>query len=553
MPETLFLQLCRFGDCVQSTVLIASWRACHPNDRIVVLTRPAFAPAFHGNPDIDELMLYNPPANIPRLSAFSPDASRDPVHLWLKPVRERGFRTVVNLTHDLFSCRLAEELHPEVLRGFAIDAEDKMVAKDPWSIYLLSFLNFRHLNLFNLVDIYAHLSGAAAVRDAPRFVVDGTSREEADRWLAELQPAECLIGFQPGASNVERRWPADNFVQLGRDLVERHGARILVFGSADEKALAEDIADRIPLARSLAGRTTLPQLAALLGRCQVLVSNDTGTLHLAAALGVRIVGMYESSAFFRETGPYGAGHWVIQSGQVLQYGERSKEELQKMQRVPVDHVKGAVEALLSDLHGTHAPILPADGSADHYRSIWSNGHIDFLPAVPVVMQPEDLCMRLQRPIWLAMLDGRGVDVVHTIEDAQAILQKYYLAPTAFDQAQLLVQFTKEVRNAESVLHQLQRLVDHTLQKLRKNPAYRVPDDQLSMLTDNENEVLQTGSSLAVQAFVAYFEIALAMVRGENTLEFLENYRRHVIFLAKQLKAFGAVLKLASSGQRASRG
>lgn len=544
MSETLFLQLCRFGDCLQSTVLIASWRQRYPEEWLVVLTHSTLASAFQANPDIDEVLQYDPPRGVLTNPSSDPVEQLDAISSWLEPLQRRGFRTVVNLTNDPFSGWLVLALRPAVLRGLAIDATDKMIANDPWSLYLLSLLNYRRLNLLNLADISAHFSGGPALREAPRFVVDGESRDLASRWLEETQ-ADACIGFQPGASKVERRWPAESFIRLGRELAQTQGARVLVFGSGDEEALARSISDQIPNARSFAGKTSIPQLAALLERCKVLVTNDTGTMHLAAAVGTRIVALFESSAYFRETGPYGSGHWIIQSREVRDYGARSEEELNRTRRIPVEDVSAAVTTLLAEPRGGACQV-PLGASVDHYRSTWSDGLVDFLPVAPVPMEREDLCSRLQRPIWLALLDGRDPNPDRAADAALATLKIAYAAPSGFDVSEALEQFLKDVRQTGRILKRLWGIIDATLQKLRKNPAYLVPDDQLSKMTEIENAVLRTGASMAVQPFIAYFEAALAMVAGNDTRQYLQSYRQPVLFLAKQLRAMAAVLKSVSS-------
>jgi ADP-heptose:LPS heptosyltransferase len=541
MPEAIFLQFGRLGDCVQSTVLIATWRARHSEDKIIVLTSPAFAPVFYENPDIDELMLCDPPGDNGKTDETRLDAktNRDPP--LIQSLKQRKFRSVVNLTHDLFGRRLAAELQCEILLGFAADAEGKPVADDPWSLYLLSFLGFRQLNLLNLVDLYAQLSGGAAVRNTPHFVIDDKCRCEIAQWLHELQPAECFVGFQPGANKPERRWPAENFVQLGRELVSHYNVQILVFGSRDEELPAKNIADQIPNARCFAGKTSVSQLAALLEKCKVLVTNDTGTMHLAAAVGASIVALFESSAYFRETGPYGSGHWIIQSRQLLEYGDRTDAELRMMQRIPVKDVLTAVDTFLS-----HSPSNHSIGGADHYRSYWTNGTIDFLPAVPVPMKTEDLCARFQKPIWLASLNGRDVNPDQAAQEALAILKKYYTESSTLAVPETLEQFLKDAQQTEVLLLRLRDFVDLSLQKLRKNPAYRFSQDQLSKITSQEKEIMQSGRNMAVHPFVTYFDTALALVKGTNTRELFQNYRRHVIFLGKQLKALQAVVRSAQS-------
>ena len=95
----------------------------------------------------------------------------------------------------------------------------------------------------------------------------------------------------PGASAPSRRYPASAFARVVRTLAERHGWRILVTGSAEEQALAARVA-RGPGALSLAGDLDLAHLAALIDRAPVVVTNNTGPAHLAAALGTPVVDLY---------------------------------------------------------------------------------------------------------------------------------------------------------------------------------------------------------------------------------------------------------------------
>jgi hypothetical protein len=370
----------------------------------------------------------------------------------------------------------------------------------------------------------------------------------ASQWLGATPHGECLIGFQPGANRAERRWPAAKFIQLGRELRDRHRARILVFGSKDEEMLARSIADQIREARCFAGKTSIPQLAALLERCRILVTNDTGTMHLAAAVGTRVVALFESSAYFRETGPYGPGHRVIQSPQVLDYGDRTAEEAGNLNRIPAAEVLNSVESLLGEF-GTGGARDGSTADARHFCSEWSGGLVDYWPARPIPLAKEDLCGRLQKAVWLDTLDGRSPVPGRAAAETMPLLKKHYLAPDTFSMSEALLEFSGEVNNCYGVLRKLHNLVEAVLEKLRGNPGYMVPQEKLAKLTELENEVLRTADRMAVQPFIAYFETALAMVGGETTREYLQNYRRQTIFLAKQLKAFGSILESATNLNR----
>jgi hypothetical protein len=91
-------------------------------------------------------------------------------------------------------------------------------------------------------------------------------------------------------------------------------AQIILFGSESERKLADQFTKSSPFTFiDLIGKTTLTDLPSFLKYANVLVSNDTGPMHIAAAVGTKVVGIFMSTAHFRITGPYGAGHIAVQS------------------------------------------------------------------------------------------------------------------------------------------------------------------------------------------------------------------------------------------------
>ncbi|NIQ01980.1 MAG: hypothetical protein GWM98_17560, partial [Nitrospinaceae bacterium] len=131
-----------------------------------------------------------------------------------------------------------------------------------------------------------------------------------------LREEEWVVGIHAGASLEDRRWPAASFADLADRLADRWNARILLFGVRSESALAEEIMQRMQRkdrVLNLTGQTRLAQLVAWLKRCRYLVSNDTGPMHLAAALGVKIVGLFFAHAHPYETAPYVPGNLIFQA------------------------------------------------------------------------------------------------------------------------------------------------------------------------------------------------------------------------------------------------
>lgn len=130
----------------------------------------------------------------------------------------------------------------------------------------------------------------------------------------------ALVAVNVNASelSLERRWPKEHFVSLMEALARHSGVRMVLVGSPDERDYVEAVYTALsPVARSsclnLAGRQTLDEMMALLSRCDACISNDSGPLHIAAALGIRTVSFFgpESPLLY---GPRGNGHTVFYAG-----------------------------------------------------------------------------------------------------------------------------------------------------------------------------------------------------------------------------------------------
>jgi ADP-heptose:LPS heptosyltransferase len=156
-------------------------------------------------------------------------------------------------------------------------------ALDLWLPYV--YLQPEVLRYLELVA----LLGAAPAELEPRLAVTAADVEEAD---AVVRGGGPLAVLHPGATDVRRRWPAERFAAVGRALAG-DGAEVLVSGTEDERELTWEVARRSGgAARDVSGRLSLGGLAGLLSRARVVVSNDSGPLHLAAAVGAPTVGIF---------------------------------------------------------------------------------------------------------------------------------------------------------------------------------------------------------------------------------------------------------------------
>lgn len=150
----------------------------------------------------------------------------------------------------------------------------------------------------------------------------------AERFLAcnALRPDRLLVAFAPGAGALKRAWPLKHFIDLGQWLRMEYHARILVVGAAAEKYLGDQLQRHLGDAvLNAAGGTTLRQAAALLKRCALYVGNDTGPMHLAAAMSVPVIeischpqdGLPSHPNSPHIFGPWAVSHRVLQPAAAL--------------------------------------------------------------------------------------------------------------------------------------------------------------------------------------------------------------------------------------------
>ncbi len=164
-----------------------------------------------------------------------------------------------------------------------------------------------------MVPFYSALSGDADVAgDCPQMHVNPQQVREA---LAPFKLPVNFFAFAPGSEyGSAKRWPASHFAQLATRL----GQPVVLLGSAKEVDLCRDIANTAPNCINLTGHTTLAQAMAVLASAKAVVSNDSGLMHVAAALGVRQVAVFGSSSPLH-TPPLNPAAQVIWLKQDLNY------------------------------------------------------------------------------------------------------------------------------------------------------------------------------------------------------------------------------------------
>lgn len=202
-----------------------------------------------------------------------------------------------------------------------------------------------------LLELFGKINNLAS----PRFPL----REEDRMWAREalrgygLLDGRPLVGINPGAAyGLAKCWPPDRFAELGRRIAEKLKASVLIFGRGEEQEMANRILKKLgDKGINLTGKTNLLQLAALLNQCSLLVTNDTGTMHVAAAVGTPVVAIFGPTDAIA-TGPCGEGHVVVKKEVSCSpcFKRVCPTDHRCMEEIRVDEVEEAVRRKLEDLN-----------------------------------------------------------------------------------------------------------------------------------------------------------------------------------------------------------
>jgi heptosyltransferase-2 len=291
------------GDGVMSLAALDALRAGFPSAEIVLVSKPWVSELYWHLPSVTRQIIYNPEKE-----------HKGPHGFWrlVRQLQAERFDAALLLQNAFHAAWMAWCARVPMRIGYARDARsalltDAVEAPPPAAYGHQVYYYLQLLLRAGLIDRYE------PVREL-RLSVTGPEMEWARRHLARngLAGPRFLIGINPGAFyGPAKRWLPERYAQVADRLIGALHADVLIFGSAAERPLAEEIARAMkhtPLI--LSGTTSLRQLMALLGQCRVVITNDSGPMHLAAALGLPVVAIFGSTDE-RATGPVGARTRVV--------------------------------------------------------------------------------------------------------------------------------------------------------------------------------------------------------------------------------------------------
>jgi len=273
------------GDTILTVPFLRNLRREHPDARIDLVIAPYSSDVLRNIPYVDNLIVYDPPT-IHQDSSGLHRTLGSKIR-FLRELRATRYDKAYILKRSLSSALIAFLSGARERIGFDTEHRGFLLTKR------IPYRKDRH-EVQNFLEIL-RADGVPVISDHLEAWLSEDERSFASEFLAqEGCPAGTpLIGIHPFSAVPERAWHMDRFVGVANALQKRHGARILLLGGQRDIEAAAGIEKQIrPGPIMAAGRTDLRQTMALLSKCSLLICNDSGVMHLAAALDVPLVALF---------------------------------------------------------------------------------------------------------------------------------------------------------------------------------------------------------------------------------------------------------------------
>jgi heptosyltransferase-2 len=301
------------GDAVMALPALQRLREALPEAELTILVQEKLSPLFVGDPRFKTVETFRPKEGVFAIgrrlrqkkfdtALILPNSPRSALEMFIAGIPERiGFARPWRrwlLTHPV-----AARHQRKAMRKLSTLEVESRIAKNPErgaSLYV-SPGNASDHQIHDYLKL-ASVLGANPAPVAPRLFLSEQEKTEARKFISSRLPGsanQLIVGINPGAEyGPAKRWPVEKFAATVREFNKRGMlARWVLFGGESDRVTCEAI-ERLagfPML-NLAGETTLRQLVGLLSQCQVLVTNDTGPMHVAAAVGTPVVVPYGSTS-----------------------------------------------------------------------------------------------------------------------------------------------------------------------------------------------------------------------------------------------------------------
>jgi len=298
------------GDAVMTTPALLRLREKFPNSRIALLTPDKLRELWTHHPAVNETISFSGGENVLTvgkkiradkfdLALVLPNSPRSAIEPWLAGIPQR-----IGCARPWRNFFLTQAVAP---RAEAVKMRKRSTAEIEALVADNSKLKTQNSKLApesHQIHEYLHLAAALGANPeplAPQLFVTPDEIEAAGKKFGLSEITQPIFGLNPGAEyGPAKRWPVERFIAAAKEIQQRINCAWLIFGGIADTSLAAQIESTLRAPRSalhnLSGQTSLRELMSLLKLCRVLLTNDTGPMHVAAALGTPVVAPFGSTS-----------------------------------------------------------------------------------------------------------------------------------------------------------------------------------------------------------------------------------------------------------------
>ena len=306
LPEPrriLLVRTDRIGELLLTTPAFSAVRESFTGAKIDLMVRPSSSPVVEGNPSLDSIIKIDPDSD---LNSFAKRLK------FIRRLAASGFDMAIIFNPNKF-LNIAVFLAGIPVR---VGYDRKLGFLLTHAIEDKKHLCEKHEVEYDL-DL-ARAAGACADGKGPCFPLSESDERNAEKILKEngiKEAGACFVAIHPSTSNPEKAWPAEKFAEVSDMVMEKFRASIVIVGGGGERGIADRLKSK---ARNkvidLTGKLSLKELGAVLKKASLLISCDSGPVHVASAVETPVVALFGESrpgGSSKRWGPYGRRHVVV--------------------------------------------------------------------------------------------------------------------------------------------------------------------------------------------------------------------------------------------------
>ena len=330
--KILIIRLSSFGDILLTFPIINFLKKKFPNAEIDYLVKKEYEEVFSLYPEKINLILFDKDSGFRGLQKMK------------KSIKNNKYDIILDLHNNLRSIylRMFQKAKKGVFRKHSF--RKQLLVKLKVNLYK---------NILSIKERYLHALGkiiditSADTKDIMEFRLKGIPADSFNEDTKFIKEGDTkLIGFCPSAKHYTKRYPAEKFIELGKTLIENYGAKIFLFGDEKDFRINEIIKEGIGTnIFNVSGKCSLSHTAYLMTMCDLIITNDSGLMHLANLLDKNLISIFGSTV--KEFGFFPTGENVS----VIEINNLKCRPCSHIGRskCPIDHFKCMNEIKINDI------------------------------------------------------------------------------------------------------------------------------------------------------------------------------------------------------------